>query len=520
MSHGTPTDPSVAKDPAGGQQSGTPENRSVADEGGRRTEPALRLGLEAAEIGVWEWDIATGEVRWSENLEQIHGIAPGTFGKTFEAYRALIHPDDRERVMGAIRGCIEGRVDYEIEFRYAGDAPGVRWMLGKGKVLVGDGGQPFRLVGVCMDITKRKQAEEAVSDASRRKDEFLAMVSHELRDPLAVIVNAATLLAHLTKSDPAASQANAAIHRQTDQLVRIVDDLLDVSRLSAGKMTLERTSIDLVALVHRTINDFVDRRLLDRHRYELRFSGSRVNGDGPRLQQIVSNLLMNAIKYTPPGGKIILEVEPEGSEAVLRVKDSGVGIGPDFLPRVFDLFAQSDRAIERREAGLGVGLSIARSLVEAHGGRIEARSAGPGKGSEFTVRLPLTASLISEAHGAAALPRRRILIVDDNQDAREALSRLLEIAGHEVSQAGDGPSGLEVASRARPDVAIIDIGLPGMNGFEVARRLKAGAPGVRLIALTGYGQGDHRRLGDEAGFERYLIKPVAFETLQRALANN
>jgi CheY-like chemotaxis protein len=196
-----------------------------------------------------------------------------------------------------------------------------------------------------------------------------------------------------------------------------------------------------------------------------------------------------------------------------------VGIAPDFLPRVFDLFAQSDRGLERREAGLGVGLSIARSLVEAHGGRIEARSTGLGKGSEFTVRLPLGASPISEAPGVAAA-RRRILIVDDNQDAREALSRLLEIAGHEVSQAGDGPSGLEVASRARPDVAIIDIGLPGMNGFEVARRLKAGAPGVRLIALTGYGHGDHRRLGDEAGFERYLIKPVAFETLQRALANN
>jgi CheY-like chemotaxis protein len=345
-------------------------------------------------------------------------------------------------------------------------------------------------------------------------------VSHELRDPLSVILNAATLLGHVTKSDAVASQASAAIHRQTDQLVRIVDDLLDVSRLSAGKMTLERTSVDLVALVHRGINDLVDRRLLDRHRYELRFSGARVNGDGPRLQQIVSNLLMNAIKYTPPGGKIIVEVEPEGGEAVLRVKDSGMGISPDFLPRVFDLFAQSDRGLERREGGLGVGLSIARSLVEAHGGRIEARSGGVGKGSEFTVRLPLAAALISELHGAVALSRRRILIVDDNQDAREALSRLLEIAGHEVLQAGDGPSGLELAARARPDVAIIDIGLPGMNGFEVARRLKAGISEVRLIALTGYGHGDHRRLGDEVGFERYLIKPVAFETLQRALANN
>ncbi len=520
MSHGTPPDQRVATDPATGQPPQTSENRSVADPNGRLPEPSVRLALEAGEIGAWEWDIGTGEVRWSDNLEQIHGVPPGSFGRTFEAYRSLIHPDDRERVMGAIRGCVEGRVDYEVEFRCADDTRGVRWMLGKGKVLVGEGGQPFRLVGVCMDITKRRQAEEAVWDANRRKDEFLAMVSHELRNPLSVILNAATLVSHLTKSDPVATQASAAIHRQTDQLVRIVDDLLDVSRLSAGKMTLERTNVDLVALVHRCVHDFVDRRLLDRHRYEIRFAGVRVNGDGPRLQQIVSNLLMNAIKYTPPGGKIALELEPEGGEAVLRVKDSGVGISAELLPRVFDLFVQSDRGLERREGGLGVGLSIARSLVEAHGGRIEARSAGAGQGSEFVMRLPLAASLTSEPHETAVSPRRRILIVDDNQDAREALSRLLEIAGHEISQAGDGPSGLEVASRVRPDVAIIDIGLPGMNGFEVARRLKAASPGVRLIALTGYGHGDHRRLGDEAGFERYLVKPVAFETLQRALANN
>jgi CheY-like chemotaxis protein len=285
-------------------------------------------------------------------------------------------------------------------------------------------------------------------------------------------------------------------------------------------MTIERTSVDLPALVHRCVHEFAERRLFDRHRYELRFGGARVNGDASRLQQIVANLLSNAIKYTPPGGKIILELESEGREAILRVKDTGVGISPELLPRVFDLFVQSDRGLERREGGLGVGLSIARSLVEAHGGRIEARSGGPGQGSEFIVRLPLAASLAASEHAGAASARRRIMIVDDNQDAREALARLLELAGHEVSQAGDGPSGLEVASRARPDVAIVDIGLPGMNGFEVARRLKAASPGMRMIALTGYGHGDHRRLGDEVGFETYLVKPVAFETLQRALADN
>jgi CheY-like chemotaxis protein len=245
-----------------------------------------------------------------------------------------------------------------------------------------------------------------------------------------------------------------------------------------------------------------------------------VHGDGARLEQIVNNLLMNAIKYTPAGGRIIIEVEPEGGDAILRVKDTGVGISPELLPRVFDLFVQSERGLDRRDGGLGLGLAIVRSLVEAHGGRIDVWSPGLNSGTEFAVRLPLAATLPSGDPRGGVAARRRILVVDDNIDAREALARLLEIAGHEVYQAGDGPGGLEEASRSRPDVAIVDIGLPGMNGFEVARRLKTGAPNLRLIALTGYGQGDHRRLGDEAGFETYLIKPVAFETLQRALANN
>ncbi len=459
-------------------------------------------------------------VRWSENLERIHGLPPGTFGNTFESYQAMVHPADRERVMGALRSCIEGRGNYEMEFRAAESPVGVRWMQAKGRVLSGEKGEPYRMIGVCWDITRRKRAEEALIETSRRKDEFLAMVSHELRNPLGVIVNASTLISHLADGDDDLSKASTAIRRQTDRLARIVDELMDVSRVSAGKLTLERTNVDLVALVHRCVHDLVDRGLFNQHRHELRCAGTRVNGDGPRLEQIVSNLLMNAIKYTPAGGKIIIEVEPDGSDAVLRVKDTGVGISPELLPRVFDLFVQSERRLDRREGGLGVGLAIVRSLVEAHGGRIDVWSSGLNNGAEFAVRLPLGATLSSSDPRGGVAARRRILVVDDNVDAREALARLLEIAGHEVYQAGDGPGGLEQASRSRPDVAIVDIGLPGMNGFEVARRLKAGAPNLRLIALTGYGQGDHRRLGDEAGFETYLIKPVAFETLQRALGNN
>jgi two-component system, chemotaxis family, CheB/CheR fusion protein len=519
MSHGPPPDRRVAKEPTAGFPAKSLKSGPIEAAFGL-SDADLRLVLEAGEIGGWEWDIGTGVVRWSENLERIHGLDPGSFGNSFESYQAMVHPADRERVIGALRGCIEGRASYEIDFRSAESAGGERWMHAKGRVLSGEKGEPYRMIGVCWEITKRKRAEEALGEASRRKDEFLAMVSHELRNPLSVIMNASTLINHLTRGDDDLSKASAAIRRQTDQLARIVDDLMDVSRVSAGKLTLERTNVDLVALVHRCVHDFVDRSLFQQHRHELRCAGTHVNGDGPRLEQIVTNLLMNAITYKPPGGRIIIDVEPDGADAVLRVKDTGVGISPELLPRVFDLFVQSERGVDRRDGGLGLGLAIVRSLVEAHGGRIDVWSPGQNGGSEFAVRLPLAATFSSGDPRGGVAARRRILVVDDNIDAREALARLLEIAGHEVYQAGDGPGGLEEASRSRPDVAIVDIGLPGMNGFELARRLKTGAPNLRLIALTGYGQGDHRRLGDEAGFETYLIKPVAFETLQRALANN
>ena len=519
MSHGPPPERRVVKEPTAPFPPKSLKSGPM-EAGFGLSDADLHLVLDAGEIGGWEWDIGTGVVRWSDNLERIHGLPPGSFGNTFESYQAMVHPDDRERVVSALRSCIEGRSNYEIEFRSGDKAGEVCWMRAKGRVLSGEKGEPFRMIGVCWDITKRKREEEALLESSRRKDEFLAMVSHELRNPLGVIMNASTLINHLAHDDGDLSKASATIRRQTDQLARIVDDLMDVSRLAAGKLALERTNVDLVALVHRCVHDFVDRRLFDRHRHELRCAGTQVHGDGARLEQIVNNLLMNAIKYTPAGGRIIIDVEPEGGDAILRVKDTGVGISPDLLPRVFDLFVQSERGLDRRDGGLGLGLAIVRSLVEAHGGRIDVWSPGLNGGTEFAVRLPLAATLAAGESRDGVAPRRRILVVDDNIDAREALARLLEIAGHEVYQAGDGPGGLEAASRSRPDVAIVDIGLPGMNGFEVARRLKTGAPNLRLIALTGYGQGDHRRLGDEAGFETYLIKPVAFETLQRALANN
>ena len=492
-----------------------------AEEALRRNEAGLRLALEAGEMGSWEWNIRTGEIRWSENLERIHGLATGSFNGTFDAYKALIHPDDREGVLAAIRTSIESRADYEAEFR-SSSSRDVRWMLGKGKVLTDEQGVPSRMIGICMDVTKRKRAEEAILQADRRKDEFLAMISHELRNPLSAIMNASALLDRASAADPAWSKTLSVILRQTEQLTRIVDDLLDISRLNAGKLILERNALDLANLVDRCVKVLAGRHLLDRHRLDLRLASAPVDGDGARLEQVVTNLLTNALKYTPAGGTIAVDVASDGAEAVLRVTDTGIGIPPELLPRIFDLFVQSERGLDRRDGGLGVGLSIVRRLVEAHGGRVDAESAGPNRGAEFVVRLPLATASDARstlaAGEAGSLARRRILVIDDNVDAREGLVMLLRLAGHEVHEAEDGPSGLERASHLRPDAVFVDIGLPGFDGFELARRLRAEGSTLHLIALTGYGHPDHRRLGAEAGFDAYLVKPVKLDAVLHSLA--
>jgi PAS domain S-box-containing protein len=488
----------------------------------RRQEAGLRLALEAGQMGSFEWDIRTGEIRWSDNLERIHGMPAGSFGGTFESFKTLIHPEDRERVVAAIWRSVETRTDYETEFRSADTTDDVRWIMGKGKVVTDARGEASHMIGVCIDVTKQKLAESALLAANRRKDEFLAMVSHELRNPLAAILNASALLEHGGSGNPILAQAAGTIRRQTAQLVRIVDDLLDVSRLQADKLSLAPSALDLAAVVDSCVRDYVARGLLARHSHEAHGQEAPVSGDAARLGQVVSNLLTNAIKYTPAGGHITVDVKPVGVEAVLTIKDTGVGIAADLLPRIFDLFVQSDRGLDRSEGGLGLGLTIVRSIVTAHGGQIEALSAGAGQGTEVVVRLPLapTPARAGVATKAVAHPlvHHRILLVDDNVDARESISALLRIAGHEVHQAGEPAEGLALAARTSLDVAILDVGLPGLDGLELGRRLKERAPWLRLIALTGYGQADYRRRGAQIGFEAYLVKPVDLEVLLETLA--
>ena len=367
---------------------------------------------------------------------------------------------------------------------------------------------------------RQEVARAEAETANRTKDEFLAMLGHELRNPLGAIGSAAHVLSRTAGGNSATTRASEIIGRQVQHLARIVDDLLDVSRVVAGKVVLRLQPVDL-AEVARRVATLHGGPAGARHVISVHTTPTWVSADPTRMEQILTNLLANAVKYTPPGGEITVSVRRDGDHAVLTVLDTGVGIRPELLPRVFDLFVQSDRSLERSGGGLGIGLSLVRQLVELHGGTVDAASAGPGRGSTFTVRLPVLAAPAGaddDARPAVAGPPRRVLVIEDNDDAREMLRNLLRLFGHEVHEACDGAMGLEEARRLRPDAALIDIGLPGMDGYEVARRIRADLPGARLVALTGYGQPEDRERALAAGFDVHLVKPVDPDQLQRLLA--
>ena len=360
--------------------------------------------------------------------------------------------------------------------------------------------------------------------AIKQRDEFLAMLGHELRNPLTAILNSIQYLRMAAGTSADVGSAHEIIERQSLHLARLMDDLLDVSRVTSGKVTLQRLPLDLRDVLRRCIETLEP--VLGSHGHDLEVSlGDTplgVDGDPIRIEQMLSNLLTNAIKYTPRGGRIHVNARGVDGQAVLSVKDSGVGIDPYMLPHIFDLFAQGPATLERSQGGLGIGLTLVKMLVEMHGGSVEARSEGLGCGSEFTLRFPLLDEFAPELTGSgtvSAVPKakggRRILIIEDNEDNRSTLRALLACMGHEVDVAQDGMLGIERARAFRPEVALIDIGLPGLDGYRVAETLRAEpwADGMVLIALTGYGQQEDRRRAFEAGFDAHLVKPVSFENL-------
>ncbi len=365
-------------------------------------------------------------------------------------------------------------------------------------------------------------------EADRLKDEFLAMLAHELRNPLAPIRNALHILKQPAVSGAVVQQARDMAERQVQHMARLLDDLLDMARISRGRIELRKEALDLRAVANRSVEAV--RPLYEQRQHELTVSlppePVRVEADPTRLEQILTNLLNNAAKYTDPGGRVLLAVGREGAEAVLRVRDTGIGIAPDMLPRVFDLFVQAERRLDRAQGGVGIGLSLVRQLVGLHGGTIEAESRGLGQGSEFIVRLPALADDRGGREGQqrpsapAALPPHRVLVVDDNVDAADSLAVLLRLAGQDVRVAYEGAQALALAQEFCPQAVFLDIGMPGMDGYEVCRRLRQqpGSAAALLVALTGWGQDEDRRRACEAGFDHHAVKPIEPEALRQLLA--
>jgi len=414
----------------------------------------------------------------------------------------------------------------EIEFRFT-DGTSV-WAYGNAVPLFDPDGAVRGVISSFLDITALKRVQEELHEADRRKDEFLAVLAHELRNPLAPIRSSLHILRLSGRNDPTAEQVSEMMARQVNHMVRLVDDLLEVSRITRGKIDLRREPLDLTDVVRSALE--ISRPLIDEASHRLLIDLPRepfpLEGDAVRLAQVFANLLNNAAKYTDPGGQIRLAVRREGEEAVITVQDSGIGIPAAMLPRVFDMFTQVEHHTARNRGGLGIGLMLVKRLVEMHAGTITAHSAGLGQGSEFVVRLPLSAVRRTEGR-----PRKearigtnaaqRVLVVDDNRDAADSLGLLLKVLGNKVEVVHNGEDALAVLRSFQPTVCLLDIGMPGMDGHEVARQIRRqpGFRNVTLIALTGWGQEDDRRLSESAGFDYHLTKPADIDALQVLLGS-
>ncbi|MGE5550487.1 MAG: ATP-binding protein [Bacteroidota bacterium] len=528
------------------------KERKQSERAVRESQMDLNRAQAVAHTGSWRLNVPRNELLWSDETYRIFGIPVGT-PLTYNTFLAAVHPEDREYVDQKWTAALHGE-PYDIEHRIVA-AGGIKWVRERAELELDQQGAAIGGFGTVQDITERKLFEQALlekreelialneeltaqakelnaayqelREADRRKNEFLAVLSHELRNPLTPIRNSLDILDRVAPGGEQARRAKDVLDRQVGQLARLVDDLLDLTRITRNKIKLQRRRLELNQLVRRTMEDY--RSLFEKNgvRLSAEFVTTPifVHADEARLAQVVGNLLQNAAKFTRRGDSTTVSVgyDCAGHGACIRVADTGAGIQPEMFPLLFQPFIQADRTLDRSRGGLGLGLALVKGLVELHGGRVSATSEGIGKGSEFVVRLPCEETPDEAEPPPAARPgfacRRRVLIIEDNVDVAESLRELIELDEHVVAVAHSGPEGLATARQFRPEVLLCDIGLPGMDGYDVARAFRADAAlrSVFLVALSGYALPEDLRRAREAGFDRHLAKPPTPAELERAL---
>ncbi len=467
-----------------------------------------------------------GQVYWyNHRWYEYTGVTPAQMeGKDWQT---VVDPRERPRVVANWRTAIGAEQSWEDTFPLRRHDGEMRWHLSRAVPVRNDRGQIMRWFGTNTDVTERMEMEQALREADHRKDEFLATLAHELRNPIAPISNALQVWPMVDDNPVEVEKLRGIMERQVRQLSRLIDDLLDVSRITRGKIQLRRQPVDLNTIVEEAVEAVAPLIHSSSHQLQVVTAASPliVDGDVARLTQIVGNLLNNAAKYTPREGRLRIALERDGNEALIRVSDNGPGIPTQMLERIFDMFQQIDQTLDRAHGGLGLGLTLVKRLVTLHGGEVIAQSDGEGHGSEFIVRLPLLQQQAvpppTSVSPRAAVPRHRILVVDDVYASAKTLAMMLQSINQDVEIASDGPSALEEVERRRPDVVFLDIAMPGMSGYDVAKSLRKNSrlAGLYLVALTGYGHDDDRRRAIEAGFHHHLTKPASIDQLSQLLCS-
>ncbi len=508
-------------------------HRTRAEALARRGEAHLRYVLDAAAMGTWDWDLTRQTVQWSANLERLHGVPSGTFDSTFASYERHIHPDDHERVMASIRRAIDDGVAHDVEYRVVAPDGTERWVEGKGHVEHVDG-RGVRMSGVCMIVTPRKEAEHArlasAEEASRLKDDFLATLSHELRTPLNAILGWVQMLLAGTLPADRARQAIDIIGRNAKAQAQLIEDILDISRIITGKLEIETQMVSIPHLMDGVVGAALPAARAKQITITKHVPDGLppIDGDPKRLHQVVSSVVANAIQFTPDKGTVDIRAVEDGDDVELTIRDSGAGIPAEFLPHVFDRFRQADSRATRRHGGLGLGLAIARHVIEQHSGEIRANSDGPGRGTTITVRLPARTlsrgqfiAPIASAYGGLALrlDGAKVVVVDDQRDSCELLAALFEQCGAQVVQCANAPAALSTLLSSSVQLLVADIAMPDVDGYDLIRQVRQIDSRLPAVAVTAYAYPQDRLKALAAGFTAYCAKPIDATHFLRVVRN-